>query len=100
MSFGLKRRIEKLERTRKKKRHVNIHALEYPVDASGSPSPELEKCLSTPCLKLKNAPKGILERYSGVLNNKVILVPCFGSDEEWEAAAIKQQTELKHVSRH
>ena len=98
MSFGLKRRIEKLEKTRKKKRSVNIHTLEYPVDASGSPSPELEEWLSTPCLE--NTPTGILERYSGALNNKVILVPCFGSDEEWEAAAIKQQTELKHVSRH
>ena len=96
---GLKSKLKRLEK-RQGKRRVNCLALEYEVDSAGVPTnAETAAWLSAPSPRPENAPAALLEPYRGILNKRVMLVPRWQSQEAWEAALLKHQSELVALAR-
>lgn len=97
--LGMKSKLKRLEKRTGKRRVARV-AVEYAVDATGTPtSPAVAAWLSTPCPGPLIVPDALLGAYRGILAPRVMLLPTFGTEADWCAAAERQQKQLLAVAR-
>ena len=99
MRIGLKTKIKKLEGKANMRFGTRL-AVEYEVDASGTPTdPFMRDWLSGVAPAKKTQQRADLTPSRPIYARRVILVPTFASDAAWEAALLKHQNELVALAR-
>lgn len=89
--LGMKSKLKRLEKRTGKRRVARV-AVEYRVDATGTPtSPAVAAWLATPSPGPQIVPTALCGAYKGLLAPRVMLLPVF---DDWEAAAEAQQRDL------